>query len=270
MKKSKMMRIASVLLVAVLLSTCAISGTFAKYTTSTSAEDTARVAKWGITLTVTDNATGSDNDGNTLFAEEYDTGANRKTVVSSETAVDVVAPGTKNDKGVTFKIEGTPEVATKVTAKLDVASDVFLNYKNANDADAVYNPVVFTLKHTFGAGAYSIAPLAENVAGIESVTTTGSVDTIVGTLAGIQNVLNNLTNTMTQQDPGYIYDDEFTLTWAWDFDDNGAGTNDELDTILGNLAADPDYYGAGTYTVDVDYCLTVDYNRSCKRFYQQR
>ena len=43
MKKNTMMRIASVLLVAVLLSTCAISGTFAKYTSQyTGSADRAR------------------------------------------------------------------------------------------------------------------------------------------------------------------------------------------------------------------------------------
>ena len=50
MKKNKMMRIASVLLVAVLLSTCAISGTFAKYATEYTAEHTATVAKWKVSV----------------------------------------------------------------------------------------------------------------------------------------------------------------------------------------------------------------------------
>jgi len=46
MKKNKMMRIASVLLVAVLLSTCAISGTYAKYAANITASDSALVAKF--------------------------------------------------------------------------------------------------------------------------------------------------------------------------------------------------------------------------------
>lgn len=50
MKKNKMMRAAAVLLVAVLLSTCAISGTFAKYTSTTTATSTATVAKWDVKL----------------------------------------------------------------------------------------------------------------------------------------------------------------------------------------------------------------------------
>lgn len=53
MKKNKTMRAASALLVAALLSTSIISGTFAKYTTGASAQDSARVAKWGVVVTAT-------------------------------------------------------------------------------------------------------------------------------------------------------------------------------------------------------------------------
>ena len=47
MKKNRAMRLAALLLVAVLMSTCGISGTFAKYVTEVSSEDSARVAYWG-------------------------------------------------------------------------------------------------------------------------------------------------------------------------------------------------------------------------------
>ena len=47
MKKNRMMRTAAVLLVAVLLTTSVISGTFAKYTTANDAYAEARVAYWG-------------------------------------------------------------------------------------------------------------------------------------------------------------------------------------------------------------------------------
>lgn len=47
MKKNKAMRLASALMVLTLLTTCVISSTFAKYTTSANGEDSARVAKWG-------------------------------------------------------------------------------------------------------------------------------------------------------------------------------------------------------------------------------
>ena len=53
MKKNAMLKIAAILLVAVLLTTCAISTTFAKYVTNTAdyAPSEARVAKWGLTFT---------------------------------------------------------------------------------------------------------------------------------------------------------------------------------------------------------------------------
>ena len=95
MKKNKMMRIASVLLVAVILTTCAISGTFAKYVTSENGSDSARVAKFGVEVT----ANGS------TFATEYDTddtnvvGTIAKSVVSSDTknlvASYAAPPGTR-------------------------------------------------------------------------------------------------------------------------------------------------------------------------------
>ena len=55
MKKNKMMRLASFLLVATLLTTSMISGTFAKYVTEGSASDSARVAKWGVEVEATDD-----------------------------------------------------------------------------------------------------------------------------------------------------------------------------------------------------------------------
>ena len=48
MKKNRMMRIAAFLLVAALLSICVVSGTYAKYTSTISGSDSARVAKWDI------------------------------------------------------------------------------------------------------------------------------------------------------------------------------------------------------------------------------
>ena len=43
-----MKKFISLLLVAVMLTTCVISGTFAKYVTKDSANDSARVAKFGV------------------------------------------------------------------------------------------------------------------------------------------------------------------------------------------------------------------------------
>lgn len=109
MKKNVMMRVASALLVAVLMTTCAISGTFAKYTTSDSATDSARVAKWGVTVEVT---------GDDAFATKYNDAATDSgvKVVSTEK---VVAPGTNGTLG-TLSIAGQPEVMVDITVEVDL------------------------------------------------------------------------------------------------------------------------------------------------------
>ena len=96
-----MMRVASALLVAVLMTTCAISGTFAKYTTTKTANDNARVAYWGwghSTLTID------------MFDGQY-------TNVKSNDTTNVVAPGTRKDVKVLLTPASgiaTPEVAYKM------------------------------------------------------------------------------------------------------------------------------------------------------------
>ena len=92
MKKNKMMRLAAVLMVAVLMTTCAISGTFAKYISTASGEDSARVAYWGFGL---DSSIEIDD----LFLDAY-TNVN-STEEADGTKDDVIAPGTSNFK--TFK-----------------------------------------------------------------------------------------------------------------------------------------------------------------------
>ncbi len=127
MKKNKMMRIASILMVATLITTCAISGTFAKYVTKASGEDAARVAKWGILL---------DISGSSVFAEKYAATDEKYLaadgVYSVESSVEgekVVAPGTnaKEANGqLVAHVKGTPEVATRYTLVVDKAQDVVL------------------------------------------------------------------------------------------------------------------------------------------------
>jgi hypothetical protein len=119
-----MMRLASVLLVLTLLTTSMISGTFAKYTTSGTSSDIARVAKWGVVVT----------GGGSLYGKNYETGTESvpsvKTTaadlsVSSSDTMNVVAPGTKSGAGLSFSISGKPEVRTKVTVTIS-AQDIYL------------------------------------------------------------------------------------------------------------------------------------------------
>ena len=102
MKKNTMMRIASTLLIAVLLTTCAIGATFAKYATAASAEDSARVAYWGFN--------GTTFTIENLFTDNY-------TDVIANDSSDVIAPGTTGSSTFYFKPqnETAPEVAYKIT-----------------------------------------------------------------------------------------------------------------------------------------------------------
>lgn len=119
MTKNKMMRIASVLLVAVLLSTCAISGTFAKYVTEAQSQDSARVAYWGFkdtTFTIED-----------LFSTSY-AGEDGKVLGTA----DVIAPGTTNFVTFSFQPQNAtaPEVAYKITVDTEgsqCADDIVAN-----------------------------------------------------------------------------------------------------------------------------------------------
>ena len=104
MKKNTMMRVASALLVAVLLTTCAISGTFAKYVTSASSHDSARVAHWGFketSFTIDD-----------LFEKAY---------TNVGASADVIAPGTEGESTFSFQPMNStaPEVAYKITVSTE-------------------------------------------------------------------------------------------------------------------------------------------------------
>lgn len=231
MKKNKTMRLASGLLVAVLLTTCAISGTFAKYVTSDSSEDSARVAKWGVSVVAS---------GDQMFNNEYTDTTNGLTVKSVDDKK-VVAPGTSNEEfdadGLTFTIEGKPEVAVKITYDFTIINDIYLGegtYKDNTTGDDTaadytvdtngYYPVVFTL-------------------------TKGGTEVATGNLAAIKAYFDTQTAASTKIAANTTLDATYVLTWAWDFGDSA---NNKKDTTLGNLAA-------GTITTTNEYSLNLGY-----------
>ena len=108
MKKNRMMRLASILLVCVLLTTSVISGTFAKYISTTEGEDVARVAKWDIQLAVGEDDAAQmpfeDDVTVNLFSTAYDN-------VESANDDKVIAPGTTGRFG--FSIQNKSEVTAE-------------------------------------------------------------------------------------------------------------------------------------------------------------
>ena len=137
MKKNAMMKIAAILMVAVLLTTCAISSTFAKYVTSGTSDDSARVAAFGVTVAT---------NFKTLFASTYD-GEGDVSVNNDSTtytASDLVAPGTAGGVTTASVITGKPEVAVAVVT----TADVNLGDKWVLADGTFYCPVVFTINGT--------------------------------------------------------------------------------------------------------------------------
>jgi hypothetical protein len=255
MKKNKSMRLAGGLMIATMLSTSIVSGTYAKYVTSDNAEDSARVAKFGVTVTASGSlfdktyyAVNNANNGNKPGNGTADTD---KTTLTVESLGDdnVVAPGTKNDEGITFAIAGTPEVDVRLDVDVDDGSfkEIFLkgtttklpdmttgDAEDTFDNTADYYPVKFTLTQSTEAN-----PLVDG-----------------GTLAEVKTALEGLTsesidaNTDLASKIGTL-----NLTWEWDFDASGVGTYDKQDTLLGDLAAGTTLVPDTTLTANTDYCL---------------
>lgn len=284
MKKNKMMRIASVLLVAVLLSTSVISGTFAKYTTSDSAKDSARVAKWGVTVKV---------EGDNAFAEEYTQKGSQdaNSVVSSvktttgtnaKEGESVVAPGTSGTL-TTVKIEGTPEVAVKVNYnatlklegwKIDKQEDAAAAADNQETTDNTeeYCPLIFTVKittkdddseETTTTYVYKIGTVTGNN-DTSTTTTTGENSETVTTvtcrnIATLQeqvlkaicgDTANKATKDHSYEANTNLYR-QVEVTWEWAFEDKTENSyqTDAKDTALGNLETAPKITFSLTVTV---------------------
>jgi len=221
MKKNSTMRIAVVLMVLTLMTSCFVGGTFAKYTTGDEALDEARVAKWGVTVT----ATGS------LFGKDYEAkpsdvpGSVNLTVQGSEK---VVAPGTKSPvDGVTFAITGTPEVKVEVT--VDNLQFELSNWKQSADWDG--NPLTADtdeeycpLRFTVGTKTYYIG----TDDGDDNTVHCDNVDKLEeAVMAAIEGELERTVMV------GDALADSLKIEWSWPFDSG----NDVKDTALGNLAA---------------------------------
>lgn len=220
MKKNVMMRVASIMLVLVLMSSSVISGTFAKYVTSGSATTSARVAKWGVTF---------EADTDKLFKNEYNyvtTPTGLSSTYSVKATTKVVAPGTSGT-GYSFTTKHTdgnaPEVSYLVTFKMDPATEtVYLK-----EGGIFYYPV----KYTLTVGAQDVIVDSNSLAAVKEA---------LEKCQYMYDVDTNKYYTRLEDSANWT---EFTgagapeliLSWEWDFYVNDA--TDVKDTMLGNLAA---------------------------------
>lgn len=208
MKKNRMMRLASGLLVAVLITTSTISGTFAKYVTEDSAKDEARVAKFGVTVTATGD----------MFDDNYESGdvvSYASTLVGYDPAnpENVLAPGTEKTNAMTFTVTGQPEVK--------VATNYEATVTLANWGD--YCPLIFTVDGvTYG----TVDTTATNNTYADATALAAALDTLIESRSATYDANKDLTTETA---------DNLTISWEWPFSTSAA--NDVKDTALGDAAA---------------------------------
>ena len=124
MKKNVMMRIASLLLVAVIVTSCAVSGTFAKYVSTVNGTATASVAKWAFTGNDIDIATDKTFTFD-LFATIKDTSdAAEEDVLKDDDKVVKIAPGTSGSFAI--NLTNASEVNAKYTVDYTVTNNAGL------------------------------------------------------------------------------------------------------------------------------------------------
>lgn len=212
-KKNWTFKTAGILLALVLVTSCFVGGTFAKYVTSDSGQDSARVAKWGVNITAT---------GDTAFAEKYDDEASETgtKVVSSVNGEDVLAPGTKGTLG-GIKITGKPEVMVNI----DVTADLKLTgWSITGDWDNDPETAETTIEY---------CPLVFKV-GAEEIKMDGEITTVAALEAAVEKKLTDLSAQNVAANTDLATDRNVTISWEWAFE----GENVK-DTALGNLTTLP-------------------------------
>lgn len=226
MKKNVMMRLACFLLVAVLISTSAISGTYAKYVTSEEGSDIARVAKWGVVI---------EAESFGMFKTDYETTDTAKftgTYSVSAAAGDrdnLLAPGTEGSFA-DIAITGTPEVAVDVA----IVPTVTVSNNWIVDGD-FYCPVVITVG-TVEISGLDYDSAADFAAAIVAEIEGKSAQYAPNTDLGAEYNTTNL-----------------DLAWAWAFEGAaGSEQTDEKDTALGDKAVAEDL----TISIGVEITVT--------------
>ena len=241
-KKHWTLRAAGLLFALVLITSCFVGGTFAKYVTTGSGHESARVAKFGVTMSVATD---------TAFKQKYTTGGttipgpgsiNYSVEYSGNGNENLVAPGTKGSNFVVLSIKGTPEVAVNVKIAA-TGYDVVLNKGTYPDLTTAAANQTFTLENDYHPITYTLTKTGEK-APVE----TGNLDAIIDYLNNLnQHSGNPSGNYKANTDLSQVFG-TYTLSWEWKFEDG----NDKADTLLGAITA-----GGMTPSIPVTYVTGV-------------
>ncbi len=218
LKNNRTMRAAVLLLALVLITSCFVGGTFAKYVTSNQAADYARVAKWGVTVTA--HETGD------VFAKKYDAVAGKPDTVIAGDEYKVIAPGTKKDNAALVTLSGQPEVAVNVTYSAEHFS---LTGKWLGDANTFYCPLIIKVTGKVGDTVKTETINCAPMTSADDVKT--AVQTAVAACSATYEPNTNLSTAA-------VANEGLKISWEWPFEGtDNLGQTDEKDTYLGNQAA---------------------------------
>ena len=210
MKKNRAMRVAAMLLVLVMMTSCFVGGTFAKYTTSTTGTDSARVAYWGFkeegTVTLD------------MFDGNYKNTAD-ETTVNSATTDNVIAPGTEKEAEFGFAYTANDTIAAP---EVDYSITVTATGK-IDDA----------IKNNPNIKWYLDGKLAT-----AEGETTGSWDALLTAIEALGQTTVEAGNLPTN----FSQDQTHKVKWVWEFEtaDNAdtdadeMAAQDKIDTEMGN------------------------------------
>lgn len=202
MKKNGILRLAVISLVVTICTLSLVSGSLAKYFTSTSGGDSVRVAKFGVTITA-DGDLFTTNEGSEYFYS----------VFSSED--NVFAPGTTGS--MTFNYSGTPEVAVELSFDvIEAQSGYSAGWKESDEIDALdYFPLLFTV----------------------TLQEVGGTDEVVCEDVSYESFVSVLNTFFKAYEAGTdIGNYSLVISWEWPFEGN-----DEADTYLGDLLVAPTF-----------------------------
>ncbi len=216
-KKNRTLRAAVLMLALVLITSCFVGGTFAKYVTSGEAGDNARVAKWGVSITA--HATGD------IFAKEYDAIAGQDNTVIAGGEYKVIAPGTKKDNAALVTLSGQPEVSVRVTYNAEHFS--LTGNWTGDENNTFYCPLIIKVT-----GKVGDTVKTETINCVEK-TSAEEVETAVkNAVAACSATYGPNTDLST------VAGDGLKISWEWPFEGTAnQGQTDAKDTYLGNQAA---------------------------------
>lgn len=216
-KKNRTLRAAVLMLALVLITSCFVGGTFAKYVTSGDAGDNARVAKWGVSITA--------HDTGDVFAKEYDAIAGQDNTVIAGGEYKVIAPGTKRDNAALVTLSGKPEVSVQVTYNAEHFS--LTGNWIGDENNTFYCPLIIKVT-----GKVGDAVKTETINCVEK-TSAAEVETAVkNAVAACSATYGPNTDLST------VAGDGLKISWEWPFEGTAnQGQTDAKDTYLGNQAA---------------------------------